>query len=59
MFVLHIPGCQVHVLAGHLERGMAEDLLQAEDIPAVDQVAHAEGVPAEVRVEITDSCISF
>ena len=30
---------------------MPEDLLQAENIPAVDLVAHAEGVPADVRLK--------
>ena len=31
---------------------MPEDLLQAENISAVDQVAHAEGVPADVRIKV-------
>jgi hypothetical protein len=43
---LHIPGSQIHILARHLERGMPQDLLQAEDVPAVHQKPHSEHLQA-------------
>jgi len=48
---LHVPGSQVHILARHLERGVPQDFLQAENVPAIDQKAHAERVPANVKMQ--------
>ena len=36
---------QSHVAADHVERGVAEDLLEAEHVAAVDEVAASERVP--------------
>lgn len=36
--------CQCHVALDHVERGVAQDPLQAEHVAAVDEVAPGEGV---------------
>ena len=40
---------QRHVAANHVERGVAEDLLEAEHVAAIDEVAPSECVPKRVR----------
>lgn len=40
---------QRHVAADHIERGVAEDLLEAEYVAAVDEVAPGERVAERVR----------
>ena len=52
MFVLYVPGREIHILASHLQGGMAQDLLQAKNIPSVDQVANTERMPTDVGMEI-------
>lgn len=42
---------QRDVAPHHLERRMAEDLLQTENVAAVDEVASRERVAAEMRVQ--------
>jgi hypothetical protein len=40
---------QRHVAAGHVKGRMPQDLLEAEDVTTVDEVAAGECVPERVR----------
>ncbi len=51
MHFLDVTGSQIDLFAGHIKRGMPKNLLQTEYVAAVDQVTHAEGMPAGVRVQ--------
>jgi hypothetical protein len=46
--------CQSDITSCHLERGVAEDVLQCEHITACDEVGSREGVPEEMGVEPGD-----
>lgn len=52
MHFFYIPGFQVYILTRHLERGLPQNFLQAEDVPAVYQETHTECMPAEVGVQL-------
>ena len=47
-----VSGGQIDVLAGHFQRCVAEDPLQAEGIPAIYQVPDAESMSAGVGVQL-------
>jgi len=51
-FYFYFTAGESHVLADHLQRLVAQDLLQGEDFPAVDQVVHSIGMAAQVRVQL-------
>jgi len=44
---LHI--CRRHVALHHVERGVAEDPLQADDVTTIDEIAPRKGVAQRVR----------
>ncbi len=51
VLLLDVCGGQIDVLPSHFERCMPEYPLQAEGIPAIDQVPHAKSVAAGMWVE--------
>lgn len=56
MFLFDISKSHIHVLPGHLQRSIPQDLLQAKGIPAVDEITHTESVPANVRMQLGNLC---
>jgi hypothetical protein len=51
MYFFYVSRRQIYILAGHLERSMTQDFLQAEDISAVDQETHAESMSTGMGVQ--------
>jgi hypothetical protein len=45
---LHVLRGQVHIFASHFERGVPQNLLQAEYVSTVDLETHAKRMPADV-----------